>query len=126
MSFEAACFKPELFGNVYIGSPSFANIRNGIVWLSVIRISERKPIKVFQTVGKHDLDNIFGSWRCGGFDVANALRYAGYDHLFYLTEAGHSIPAYLSTLPKALEWLFGGPEPVLPHMEKQTFDDEIK
>ena len=125
-SFCAGWFRPQLFGRLFLGSPSFANIRNGIVWPSVIRVSDPKPLKIFQTAGQHDLDNIFGSWLCGNYDVASALHYAGYDHLFYITEAGHSLEAFLYTLPQGLAWLLGGPEPVFEHMEKQTFKEVIE
>ena len=124
-AFCAAWFRPEFFGKLFLGSPSFVNIRSGIVWPSAIRINEKKDIKVFQTAGQHDLDNIFGSWLVGNYDVASALHYAGYDHLFYLTEAGHSLAVYYYTLPQGLAWLFGGPEPVFSHMEKRLFDEVI-
>lgn len=125
-SFCAAWFRPDVFGRVFIGSPSFVNIRNGIVWPSVIRISEKKPVRVFQTAGQHDLDNIFGSWLYANYDVACALDYAGYEHLFYVSEAGHSLPVYFYTLPQGLAWLLGGPEPSFEHMKKETFEETIR
>ncbi|MCF0146156.1 MAG: hypothetical protein HUJ73_06170 [Eubacterium sp.] len=125
-AFCAAWFRPEVFGNVFHGSGSFVNIRNGIVWPSVIRISPRKPIRVFGTAGKHDLDNIFGSWLTANTDVACALHYADYENLFYITEAGHSLPVFYRTLPEGIAWLFGGKEPEFEYMKKIDFAEVIR
>ena len=125
-AFTAAWFKPDVFGKLFLGSPSFVNIRHGIVWPSAIRIHDKKEIKVFQTAGKHDLDNIFGSWLYANYDVACALEYAGYEHLFYVSEAGHSLPVYFYTMPQGLAWLFGAQKPVFQHMEQITFSEMIR
>ena len=125
-AFSAAWFRTDVFGKLYIGSPSFVNIRNGIVWPSAIRIHDKKEIKVFQTAGKHDLDNIFGSWLYANYDVACALEYAGYEHLFYVSEAGHSLAVYFYTMPQGLAWLFGGEKPVFQRMEQVTFSEMIR
>ena len=123
-AFAVAWFKPEVFGNVVVGSPSFVNIRHGIVWPSVIRATlEPKPIRMIAEVGRHDGDNNFGNWLNGTYDVACALHLAGYDHRLYLSESGHASPPFLCFLPQALEWAFTGKEPQLENFEFATYPE---
>ena len=109
-AFTAAWFQPGFFGNVIAASPSFANIRGGIVWPSVIRVCDPKPVRLFAAVGKYDLDHPFGSWLAGNLDVEKALRFKGYDYRYYLSEAGHSGQVNRYILPQGLQWAFTGRE----------------
>ncbi len=117
-AFTAAWFRPDFFGNVIMASPSFANIRSGIVWPSVIRLSEAKPVRIFAVVGRHDIDGPFGSWFAGSMDVAAALKYRQYDYRYYLSEAGHSIQVSRFILPQGLKWAFSGKEAQFERMER--------
>ena len=110
-AFSSAWFQPDFFGNVIAASPSFANIRGGIVWPSAIRVCDPKPIRIFAAVGKYDLDHPFGSWLQGNLDVEKALRFKGYDYRYYLSEAGHSGEVNRYILPQGLQWAFCGKEP---------------
>ncbi len=125
-AWTTAWFKPEVFGNVYNGSPTFVNIRGGSIWGSAIRMSEKKPIRVFTSNGKHDLDNIFGSWFVGNYDVALAYEYKGYDYRYYLNEGGHNYKAYMALLPDGLRWLFNGKETKAKNITRWTFPDLVK
>lgn len=120
-AFTTAWYRPDLFGNVYYASPSFADIRLGRLWPTVIRVAEKKNIRIFGMAGKYDIDNFFGNWLLGNLDVAHALQYKGYAHRFYISEAGHSMPVFHHCLPQGMEWLFMGKEPVLSNMEKVNF-----
>ncbi|MBQ6395088.1 MAG: hypothetical protein IJH87_01905, partial [Atopobiaceae bacterium] len=123
-AFGVAWFKPEVFGNVVIGSPSFVNIRHGIVWPSAIRATlEAKPIRMIAEVGRHDGDNNFGNWLNGNYDVACALHLAGYDHRLFISESGHAFPPYKSFVPQALEWAFTGKEPEYGNFELATYPE---
>ncbi len=117
-AFTAAWFQPGFFGNVIAASPSFTNIRGGIVWPSVIRLSDPKPIRILAAVGKHDLDHPFGSWLMGNLDVEKALRFKGYVYRYYLSEAGHSGEVNRYILPQGLQWAFMGREPEFRNLER--------
>ena len=58
-AFNAAWHDPNSFGNVISHCGSFTNIRGGHNYPSVIRNTERKPIKAFLQSGKEDLNNFF-------------------------------------------------------------------
>lgn len=123
-AFGVAWFKPEVFGNVVAGSPSFVNIRHGIMWPSVIRATlEPKPIRMIWEVGRHDLDNNFGNWLNANYDLGCAFNLAGYDHRMYISESGHTFEPYKCLLPQALEWAFCGREPELEHFELATYPE---
>ena len=109
-SFSAAWFG-GFFGRVYEASPSFANIRNGIVWPSVIRIADKKDLQVYTVVGRHDLDDAYGSWLLSALEVGAALHYRGYDQRFYVSEAGHSGQVLKYCMESAFKWLLAGTEP---------------
>ena len=56
-AFTVAWERPDLFrkGLSHIGS--FTNIRGGHAYPSLVRKTERKPIRVFLQDGSNDLDN---------------------------------------------------------------------
>ena len=110
-SFAAGWFRNDFFGNVFQASPSFANIRNGIVWPSAIRIGEKKKLKVYTVSGRYDLDNNFGNWLLVDLQVGSALQFRGYDSRFYISQAGHSAEVLRYCMEAALAWLLGGKEP---------------
>lgn len=125
-AFSSAWFKPEYFGKVYLASATFANIRNGIVWPYAIRVCEKKPLKIFASVGRHDIDNFYGNWLNSNYDVACALQFRGYEHKLYITEAGHNIRLFLRFLPEGLAWLFNGTEPEMANCELATYSELLR
>jgi enterochelin esterase family protein len=107
-AFTVAWEKPEQFGKVLSHIGSFANIRGGWAYPGLVRKSKPapKPIKVYLQEGKDDLDNLFGNWPLGNEDLAAALKFAGYEHQFVLTDGGHSGVWGGDQLPQALRWLW--------------------
>ena len=53
---------PICFSKVLSHVGSFTNIRGGDVYPSLIRKTEKKPIRVFLQDGSGDLDNLHGNW----------------------------------------------------------------
>ena len=99
--------------------------RPGIVWPSVIRMSEKKDIAVYAVVGRHDLDNLFGNWFYANLDVGSALHFRGYDSEMYISEAGHSFAVYMYMMPRSICRLLGSRDTETAHMEKVDFNSQI-
>jgi enterochelin esterase family protein len=75
-AFTAAWERPDAFSKVLSHVGSFTNIRGGHVYPSVIRKTERKPIRVFLQEGSNDLDNLHGNWPLANQEMAAALEAA--------------------------------------------------
>ena len=107
-AFTVAWEKPDQFGKVLSHIGSFTNIRGGWAYPGLVRKSKPnpKPIKVYLQDGKDDLNNLFGDWPLANEDLAAALRFAGYEHKFVMTEGGHSSTWAGQQMPDALRWLW--------------------
>ncbi len=107
-AFTAAWQRPDQFGKVLSHIGSFTDIRGGWAYPGLIRKTKDKPkpIKVYLHDGKDDLNNLFGNWPLANGDMAESLRFAGYDYQFEMTEGGHSGNWAGEQLPKALRWLW--------------------
>jgi len=71
-----------------------------------VRGAEKKPIRVFQEDGTHDIVNQFGSWPEANKAMAAAWDEKGYDHNFVVGEGTHNAKHAASILPDALRWLW--------------------
>jgi len=121
-AFNAAWHRPDAFRKVISGIGSFTNIRGGYWFPSAIRKTERKPIRVFLQEGSADLDNVHGNWPSGNQDMANALKFAGYDYKFVLGDGGHSGKQLGAVLPDAMRWLWRA-EPFVPAVLPEVPND---
>lgn len=83
------------------------NLRGGDAYPSLIRKTERKPLRVFLQDSGGDLDNAFGHWPTANKNLHAALRYMGYDCRFDFVEGyGHNAQHGGSIFPDALRWLW--------------------
>jgi enterochelin esterase-like enzyme len=98
--------QPDQFRKVLSHVGSFTNIRGGHVYPSLIRKTERKPIRVYLQDGDEDLDNIHGSWPLANQEMAAALKFAGYDYVFEYGHGGHNGKHGGAILPDSLRWLW--------------------
>lgn len=105
-AFTAAWERPDAFRKVVSHCGSFANIRGGHNYPSLIRRTPPKPLRVFLQTGAKDVDIIFGSWPVGNQDMAAALAYQGYDYQFVFGEGGHTLKHGGSIFPDTLRWLW--------------------
>jgi enterochelin esterase-like enzyme/sugar lactone lactonase YvrE len=107
-AFTAAWERPDLFGRVLSHIGSFTDIRGGWAYPGLVRRTKDapKPIRVYLQEGRDDLDNLFGNWPLANESLAAALRFAGYQHRFVMTDGGHSGVAGGAILPDALRWLW--------------------
>lgn len=108
-AFAAAWHRPDAFRKVISFVGTFVDIRGGNTFPSMIRKSERKPLRVFLQAGAKDLDTIFGNWPIANQDMAAALAYREYDYKFECGEGGHSIAHGASIFPDAMRWLWRKP-----------------
>ncbi len=105
-AFTAAWERPDQFGKVLSQIGSFVNIRGGNVYPSLIRKTERKPLRVFLQDGRNDLNNVHGDWPLSNQQMASALAFAGYDFRFVLGDGSHSGQHGGAILPDSLRWLW--------------------
>jgi len=105
-AFTAAWERPDLFSKVLSHVGSFTNIRGGDVYPSLIRKTEKKPIRVFLQDGSNDLDNLHGSWPLANQSMAAALKLMKYDYRFEFGTGGHNGIHGGAILPDSLKWLW--------------------
>ncbi len=105
-AFTAAWFMPDKFARVISHCGSFTAIRGGHNYPTLIRKTERKPIRVWLQSGAADADIIHGSWPLANKEMAAALAFAGYDHQFVFGEGGHSLRHAGALFPDTLRWLW--------------------
>ncbi|MFM2165867.1 MAG: hypothetical protein RIS79_238 [Verrucomicrobiota bacterium] len=105
-AFTAAWERPDKFGKVLSWVGSFVDLRGGHVYPSLIRITERKPIRVYLLDGENDLDNPFGNWPLANKQMAAALKYMNYDFRIDWNSCFHGSKGMAPALPEALRWLW--------------------
>ena len=98
--------RPDAFRKVLSHVGSFTNIRGGHVYPTMIRKTERKPIRVLLQDGSNDLDNQHGNWWLSNLQMEAALKFAGYDYKFVGGDGGHNGKHGGSILPDSLRWLW--------------------
>jgi len=107
VSFTVAWERPDQFRKVLSTIGSFVNLAGGNAYPSLIRKTERKPLRVFLEDSTGDLDNPFGNWPLANQQMFAALKYMKYDVRFDLAEGyGHNSMHGGSILPEALRWLW--------------------
>jgi enterochelin esterase family protein len=106
-AFTVAWERPDQFGKVLSTIGSFTNLAGGNEYPSLIRKTERKPIRVYQEDASGDVDNQFGNWPLANQQVHAALKYMGYDARFDFAEGySHGSKHGGSIFPEALKWLW--------------------
>lgn len=105
-SFTVAWERPDKFGKVLSWVGSFVDLKGGHVYPSLIRITERKPIRIYLLDGENDLDNKFGNWPIANKQMAAALKYMNYDFRIDWTQCFHGSKGMAPMLPEALRWLW--------------------
>ncbi|HEY3799267.1 MAG TPA: alpha/beta hydrolase-fold protein [Caulobacteraceae bacterium] len=105
-AFNAAWWRPDAFGRVISHCGSFTNIRGGHNFPSMVRMTERKPIRVWMQSGLADADILYGNWPLANKEMAQALEFAGYDVKFVFGEGGHSLRHAGAVFGDTLRWLW--------------------
>ncbi len=105
-AFTAAWERPDQFGKVLSWVGSFVDLRGGHVYPSLIRLTERKPIRVYLLDGENDLDNPFGNWPLANKQMAAAFKFMNYDFRIDWNQCFHGSKGMAPALPEALRWLW--------------------
>ncbi len=108
-AFTVAWHRPDAFSKVVSHCGSFADIRGGHNYPSMIRRTERKPIRMFLQSGARDVDTIYGSWPLANQAMAAALAYRDYDYRFVFGDGGHTLFHGGAIFPDTLRWLWRSP-----------------
>jgi enterochelin esterase family protein len=106
-AFTVAWERPDSFRKVLSTIGSFVNLRGGDAYPSMIRKTERKPLRVYLEDASGDIDNQFGNWPLANQQMNAALKYMKYDVRFDFAEGyGHNSKHGGSVFPEALRWLW--------------------
>ncbi|QDU62345.1 Enterochelin esterase [Planctomycetes bacterium Pan216] len=130
-AFTAAWHRPDMFGLVLSQIGSFCDFRpiddyphhregENVIPLdefgpwktahdypAIIRKTHpRKPLRVFLQEGRNDLDNQLGNWFLANQQMAEALKFGGYDYKLVLGDGGHSRRHGNAIFPESLDWIW--------------------
>ena len=101
-AFTAAWERPDAFHKALSWIGSFADIRGGHNYPSLIRKTSPKPIRVFLQDGENDLNVPAGDWWLANLTMASALAYADYDFTVAWGKGFHSAKHGRAILPDSL------------------------
>ncbi len=117
-AWTAAWERPDKFSKVLSWVGSFTGIAarlddsgrlvrpGGDAYPTLIRKTDKKPIRVFLQAGENDLDNAHGSWPLANLEMGRALKFKGYDYKFEWGNGFHSDRHGRAILPDSLRWLW--------------------
>lgn len=98
--------RPDKFRKVLSHIGSFTNIRGGNIYPSLIRKTEKKPIRILLQDGSNDLDNLHGNWPLSSQQMAAVLQFMKYDYKFVFGDGGHNGKHGGSIFPDSIRWLW--------------------
>jgi enterochelin esterase family protein len=106
-AFSAAWHRPDLFRKVMSHAGSYAAIRGGDVYPSLVERSPRRPLRVFMHCGRNDgVHGSWGNWWEHNRRMADALRSKDYDLRFEAGDGGHDGLEGGALMPESLKWLW--------------------
>jgi len=126
-AFNAAWLMPEKFARVHSAVGSFTSIQwrpqekldGGNVYPFKVRKEAKRNIRVWMSDGADDLENNFGSWPMQNIQMANSLKFMGYDFHFRFGTAAHGGAQAALDLPESLAWLWRDYDPAKTSQEFQ-------
>jgi len=105
-AWTAAWERPDQFGKVLGWVGTFTDIRGANAYPSLIRKTERKPIRAALLGESNDVDNKFGSWPLANRQMEAALKFMEYDYRYWWGEGFHGSTHAGAMLPEMLKWLW--------------------
>lgn len=105
-SFTVAWERPDRFRKVFSTIGSYVDLRGGNAYPYLIRLAEKKPLRIYLQDGVNDIDNKFGNWPLANQMMDKSLSYMGYDHLLVMGDGAHNSKHGASLFPEAMKWLW--------------------
>jgi enterochelin esterase-like enzyme len=105
-AWTAAWERPDKFGKVLGWVGTFVDIRGANAYPSLVRKTERKPIRAALLDGANDLDNQFGNWPLANRQMEAALKFMNYDYRYWWGEGFHGSRHAAALLPEMMKWLW--------------------
>jgi enterochelin esterase-like enzyme len=117
-AFNAGWHFPDQFSRIATQHGTFTAVafRNhepqaAHVYPTWVRREPRKNLRVWVSDGSEDYENEWGSWPTQNLQLANSLKFRGYDFRFYLGNGNHHAAIWAAKLPEALVWLWRDYDP---------------
>lgn len=105
-AFTVAWERPDRFRKVFSTIGSYVDLAGGHVYPSIIRLTERKPLRIYLQDGANDLDNPYGNWPLANQQMAKALEFMKYDYHFEFGDGQHNSKHGAFLFPEAMKWLW--------------------
>lgn len=105
-AWTAAWERPDKFGKVLGWVGTFVDIRGANAYPSLVRKTEKKPIRAALLGEENDLDNRFGNWPLANRQMETALEFAGYDYKYWWGPGFHGSRHAAVMLPEMMKWLW--------------------
>lgn len=105
-AFTVAWERPDKFHKVFSTIGSYVNLAGGNAYPYLIRVTEKKPLRIFLQDGSNDVDNQFGNWPLANQMMNSSLNYMKYDVKFELGDGAHNSKHGSSIFPEAMKWLW--------------------
>lgn len=105
-AWTAAWERPDKFGKVLGWVGTFVDIRGANAYPSLVRKTERKPIRAALLGETNDLDNQFGNWPLANRQMETALAFMNYDYRYWWGDGFHGSRHAAVMLPEMLKWLW--------------------
>lgn len=112
-AFSVAWHRPDFFSKVFSGVGSFTSLRDGHQFLTLVRKTEHKPLRIYLQDGSNDLNNFSGHWFNANKYMLSSLQWAGYEVNYTWGEDTHGYRHAAAIMPDILRWLWKDyPKPV--------------
>jgi predicted alpha/beta superfamily hydrolase len=105
-AFTVAWERPDKFRKVFSTIGSYVDLAGGHAYPYLIRVQERKPIRIFMQEGENDLDNPYGNWPLANKMMFAALTYMKYDVKLEMGDGEHNGKHGGAIFPEAMKWLW--------------------
>jgi len=112
-AFNVAWERPDQFRRVLSTIGTYVGLRGGDEFVTLVRKTEPKPLRVFLEDGNHDLNMYGGDWWVANQNMLSALTWSGYEVNHAWGEGGHNGKHGGSILPESLVWLWRNTLPAL-------------
>ena len=107
-AFNIAWTRTDYFRRVYMSSPSFLSMNNGLEMTALMRKFETKPLRIWTEFSEDEPDDYFGSSYTVADAAERALKFANYDlnSRYYPREGHGSRYSKANTLLDIMEFLW--------------------